>query len=411
MATTMDLTNSLAVVSNSDLTRQITELCREAHLPGPYNPQHLPTDLRSEQDSYEKQMQYHLGMALSLYQKKGAELEIKLRDWHETAYFYDPKDLLKDPNWENFYPGVVISSKPYRDLKEAEENGKADQKHLATLLLTGAITKKMQQQILSTAQGLVCALDPRDDLFFSEQTLEECLKQEKLDSAKAINSVLGRKPYAQIRKADKRDVLAKVWSERRLEGMKRSQYLFTDWECDDIAFSPLEAVQAFTYVVFKQVTASVLGLTRREFEAAIWDVLREATECGDEETYYLDPRDEDTWTGLSALAKALKELDQESIHYAAQDEKHEGQRWMRTVGLPTLYNGSSADWWAEHPDLEHDQYAEETGELLVAKSNRSAYEEMVLFRLQFQGRAKDTGLIPLTQEKYGPRLDQVLRDA
>lgn len=410
MANTMDLTNSLAVVTNSDLTRQISELCREAHLPGPYNPQHLPTDLRSEQDSYERQMQHHLGMALSLYQKKGAELEIKLRDWHETAYFYDPKDLLKDPNWENFYPGVVISGKPYRELKDAEENGIADQKHLATLLLTGAITKKQQQQILNTAQGLVCALDPRDDLFFSEQTLEECLEKERLSTAKAINTVLGRKPYVQIRKADKREVLAKVWSQRRVEGLRRSQYLFTDWEGDDTVFSPLDAVQAFTYVAFKKITSSIIGLTKREFEAAIWDVLREATESGDEDNYYLDPRDEDTWIGLRDLAKAIRELDQEAIHYAAQDDNHEGQKWMRTVGLPTLYDGS-ADWWAEHPDLDHDYDAEEKGELLVTKSNRSNYEEMVLFRLQFWEKVKGTELLPVTQEKYGPRLDQVLHYA
>ncbi len=53
----MELTSTLQHSSQADLTQQITELCRKTHLPGPYDPKHLPKDLRDEQEAYEKQMQ------------------------------------------------------------------------------------------------------------------------------------------------------------------------------------------------------------------------------------------------------------------------------------------------------------------------------------------------------------------
>lgn len=403
----MELTNTLAVSNSGDLTRQITELCRDVNLPGPHNPQHLPTDLRNEQDSYEKQMQYHLGQALSLYHQKGAELQVKLHDWYETAYFYDADDLLKDPNWENYYPGVVISNKPYREFIEAEATEEANRRHLATLLLTRAISKRQEQQVLQRAQGLVCALDPRDDLFFSEQALEECLKKEQLGTDKAINTVLDRKPYTPVKKADRRNALAKVWTERRVETLKRNQFLFTDWEGDDTVFSTLAAVKTFTYTVIKRITDNFTGLTGGEFGTAFWDVLREATKLGDEDNYYLDPRDEDTWIGLRELGKALAELDQEAIHYAAHDGDYQGQTWLKEVGLPTLY-GASADWWANRPNLEHDLAADNEGVLLLFKSNRTPYEEMVLFRQEFREEVSNARLTTLTLTKYEQQLQEVL---
>jgi len=406
----MDLTDSLTVASTGDLTSQITELCRSTQLPGPYDPKHLPTDLRNEQDSYERQMQYHLGQALALYQKKSTELQVKMEEWWNTAYYYEPTELLRDVKWENFYPGVVVSSRPYRDFIEAEENTQAEQRYLATQLITGAISKKNLDLLLRTAQGLVCALDPREDVFFGEQTLEECLEMEKLTTPKAINAVLGRKPYTQVKRSDRRDALAKVWTARRVEQLRHSQYLNSDWEREDVVFSTLDAVRAFTMLVFKEVADSATGFASRQFRTALWEILREATADGDEENYYLDPRCEDTWEGLRDLAEAMKGADMQAIHDAHQDGLQMGQEWMRSVGLPALY-GASADWWSDHRNIEDDPDCSDVEDVLVGKSRRSPYEDVRLFYLQFAGRVKDSELLGVTQEKYGQQVREVLNHA
>lgn len=402
----MELTNTLQLASTADLTQQITELCKTTHLPGPFDPKHLPKDLRDEQDAYERQMQYHLGQALSLYQKKSAELQIKMDGWWETAYYHEPSDLLADNKWENFFPGVIMSSKPYRNFADAEENSIAEQRFLTTQLLTGAITKKGLASILTTAQGLVCALDPREETFFSEETLAECLESEKLGTQKAINATLDRKPYTPIRKDDRRVALAKVWTEKRNRQLLRNQYLYADWEQDHIEFSILDAVKAFTQLAFREITASATGCAKFEFEAGLWEILREATAEGNEECYYLDPREEDTWDGLHNFAVVVKNADLDKFHYDYQSDIHTGQEWIRSVGLPTLY-GNKADWWVDHPTLNNDPYCDEQEELLIGKSRRSPYEDMVLFRLEFASSMYPE-LRALTSEKYGQKVREVL---
>ena len=126
----MELTSTIQLSSIADLTQQVKELCRIMHLPGPYDPKHLPKELRNEQDAYERQMQYYLCQALSLYQKKSAEIQIKMDGWWETAYYHEARDLLLDNKWENFFPGVIISNKPYRDFADADENSIAEQRSL-----------------------------------------------------------------------------------------------------------------------------------------------------------------------------------------------------------------------------------------------------------------------------------------
>ena len=403
----MELTNTLQVASTADLTQQITELCRTTHLPGPFNPKHLPKDLRDEQDSYERQMQHHLGQALSLYHKKSAELQIKMDEWWETAYYYEPSELLRDNKWENFFPGVIISNKPYRDFADAEENTIAEQRFLTTQLLTGAITKKDRASILTTAQGLVCALDPREETFFSEDTLTKCLEKENLTTPKAINATLDRKPYTPIRKDDKRIALAKVWTEKRNRQLLRNQYLYCDWEQDHIVFSVLDVVKAFTHLVFNEIVASATGYERAEFEMGLWEILREATAEGDEEHYYLDPRDEDTWLGLRDIGKAIKGADLDQFHDDHQSNIHTGQDWIHSTGLPALY-GNSADWWGDHQTLDNDPDCIEQEELLLSKSRRSPYEDMVLFKVQFANSVNASELRQLTQEKYGQKIREVL---
>ena len=403
----MELTNTLQLASTADLTQQITELCQTTHLPGPYDPKHLPKDLRDEQDSYEKQMQYHLGQALNLYQKKSAELQIKMEQWWETAYFYEPSELLRNNKWENFFPGVIISNKPYRDFADAEANSIADQRYLTTQLLTDAITKKGLASILTTAQGLVCALDPREETFFSEETLAECLEKENLTTPKAINAVLDRKPYTPIRKDDRRIALAKVWTGKRNQQLLRNQYLNADWEQEHIVFSVLDAVKAFTQLVYMEIITSATGYAKKEFESGLWEILREATTEGDEESYYLDPREEDTWLGLRDFAQALKEADLEKFHYDYQSDIHTGQEWIRSTGLPALY-GNGADWWVELPTLDIDPDCIEQEELLLGKSRRSPYEDMILFKLQFASGVYPSELRGLTSEKYGQKVKEVL---
>lgn len=403
----MELTNTLQLASTADLTQQITELCQTTHLPGPYDPKHLPKDLRDEQDSYERQMQHYLGAALSLYQKKSAELQMKTEAWGETAYFHKPSDLLEDNKWENFFPGVIMSGKPYRDFADAEANTIAEQRFLTTQLLTGAITKKGLASILATAQGLVCALDPREETFFSEKTLDECLEKEKLTTPKAINATLDRKPYTPIRKDDRRTALAKVWTEKRNRQLLRNQYFYGDWEQEHVVFSVLDVAKAFTQLVFREITASATGYAKYEFEAGLWEILREATAEGDEESYYLDPREEDTWLGLRDFAQALKGADLDQFSYDNQSDIHTGQEWIRSTGLPALY-GNSADWWVEHQTLDNDPDCIEQEELLLGKSRRSPYEDMVLFKIQFASSVSASELRQLTQEKYGKRIREVL---
>lgn len=406
----MELTSTLQLSSPADLTQQITELCKITHLPGPYDPKHLPKDLRDEQDAYERQMQYFLGLALNLYQKKSAELQIKTEDWWETAYYHKPSDLLADNKWENFFPGVIISNKPYRDFADAEENSIAEQRYLTTQLLTGAITKKGVANVLAKAQGLVCALDPREETFFSEETLTECLENEKLDTPKAINAVLERKTYAPIRKDDRRIALAKVWTEKRNRQLLRNQYVYADWEQDHIMFIVLDVVKAFTQLVFWEITESATGYAEDEFKAGLWEILRVATAEGNEECYYLDPREEDTWDGLRDFAQALKSADLEKFHNDHKSNIHTGQEWVRSIGLPTLY-GSNADWWVDHPSLNNNpNFVSRLGqeELLVCKSDRSPYEEMILFKYQFLSSVDASGLLQLTLEKYGQKVKEIL---
>ena len=403
----MELTNTLQLASTADLTQHITELCQTTHLLGPYDPKHLPKDLRDEQISYERQMQHFLGQAYSLYQKKSAELQIKTEEWAETAYYYEPSDLLLDNKWENFFPGVIISNKPYRDFADAEENSIAEQRYLTTQLLTDAITKKGLEGILTTAQGLVCALDPREETFFSEATLAECLEKENLKTDKAINAVLDRKPYAPVRKGDRRIALAKVWTEKRNERLRRNQYLYADWEQEHIMFSVLDVVKAFTQLVYMEVVDSATGYARQQFEAGLWEILKEATAEGDEECYYLDPRDEDTWLGLRDIAQALKSADLDKFHYDHQSNVHSGQDWIRSTALPALY-GDSEDWWVDHPTLNNDSNCIEQEELLLGKSRRTPYEDMILFKLQFASRVHASELRQLTREKYGQKVREVL---
>lgn len=402
----MELNDSLSLATPGQLHQQVEALCQFS-LPGEFDQKHLPADLRTAQESYKKQMQYHLGQALSLYWEKGAEIQEGIQTWYQTTYYHHPSDLVGDRDWHNYYPGIVLSDKPYRQFVEAEPNTEAEQRFLTTQLITGAISKRKSDQILQKAQRLVCSRDPRDPLFFSEDLLMQCLANEGLDTDAKINRRLGRKPYTPVRKAERREVLHQVWTEREQELMQRYTFLQLNWEEDGLA---LPAVKTFTHLAFSKVVSSISGYAGKDFAMAIWEVLRQATEDEDEENYYLDPRDEDSWVGLRNLASAIREADVDGFHNAHQSGDPQGQIWMKTVGLPTLY-GAKADWWEEHPNLFQKPSDDEVTELILPKSNRTAFEEMMLFRNGFANDVKDGGLKSMMIEKYGPALHEVFSNA
>ncbi len=290
-------------------------------------------------------MLYHLGQALQLYQTKGQKLNDSVLSWYETAYYHHPSDLIGEPEWQNFYPAIILVDKPCRTFTEAVAAPEEDQRYLTTQLLRGTMTKKQQERLLQQAQKLVCTLDPRDKDFFSEETLKECLERERLATNKEINQFLNRKDYTPVTKADKRDALAQKWEARNEELKVRWQFEKGEWDGFE-----LKAVESFTYEVLCAVAEAVLGYCREEFEMAIWNVLRIAKENGELDDYFLDPREEDTWLGLAELATALSQADTDSMHYDYQSGKYTAQQWVKAVGLPTLYGGQ-ADWWIELPDL------------------------------------------------------------
>jgi len=297
-----------SIVTASDIRSKTEELCR-IDLPGAYQPEHLPAELKREQESYQSQMLYHLSAAAQLYQNKGLALNESIHRWYETAYYYEPKDLLQDPNWENFYPALVIEDKPYRDLGEAKEAPEAEQRYLATQLLSGTLTKKKQDRLLTVAQRLVCTLDPRDKNFFSEATLTECLEREGLATNKEINKVLDQKHYAPVTKADKREALARCWE-------RRNNKLKLEWQLENENWDAweYEVFRDFTYYAMFEIPTLAAGYVENEFRVAIWAVLKEASERDEPEDHFLDPREDATWIGLRRFTFALREVDIDKMH-------------------------------------------------------------------------------------------------
>ena len=394
------MTLNLAMAAASDITQTTKELCRSS-LPGSFDIKHLPTELRHQLESYERHMLSLLSQAQQLYLSKGASVADSIQQWCETAYYYGPQDILESDEWHNFYPAVLIEDRPYRDMSETVEAAALEQRHLTTQLLTGALTKKKQKRLEEIAQKLVCTLDPRDDAFFTQETLNTCLKQETLDSDKAINELLGRKYYHPVTKADRRDALAKRWEERNQR--LKLQYQFDRGQWDDFK---QQAQRAFTYRALDAFVESQQGYHKRELELAIWAVLKRAQELGDLTAYYLDPREAETWEGLKALSGALSAEDADQLHYDVQRGGQKAQRWMKEVGFPLLY-GDSVDWWAELPDLESEQH-ESKGLLVLSKVNRSAREEVELVRALFFESVHNCPYRELIEKTYGPRVQEVM---
>jgi hypothetical protein len=394
------MTLNLASVAGSDITQATKQLCRSS-LQSSFDIKHLPTELRHQLESYERHMLSLLSQAQQLYLSKGATVADSIQQWSETAYYYGPQDILESDEWHNFYPAVLIEDRPYRDPSEAVEATELGQRYLTTQLLTGALTKKKQKRLEDIAQKLVCTLDPRDDAFFTQETLDTCLKQEKLDSDKAINALLGRKHYQPVTKADRRNALAKRWEERNQR--LKLQYLFDRGQWDDFQE---QVLRAFTYRALDAFVQSQQGHHKGELELAIWAVLKRADELGDLSAYYLDPREAETWEGLKALSDALTAEKADQLHNDTQSGGQAAQHWMKAVGLPLLYD-DTVDWWAELPDLESERYSSK-GLAVIGKLNRSPREDIELMRALFFESVRDCPYRDLIEKSYGLRVQEVM---
>lgn len=399
----MDITSSL--VTNSDLQSQIKELCT-IKLPGPLNPEHLPTELKKEQESLERQMLYHLCQAAQLYQTKGQQLNDSFLRWYETTYYHHPSELIGDPDWQNYYPAIVLEDRPYRTFSEAVAAPEANQRYLTTQLIHGTMGKKQQDRLLHQAKKLVCTLDPRDKDFFSEATLSECLESEGLGTNKDINKTLGRKHYTPVTKSDKRNALAMVWEKRNEALMQRWEFGRENWDGFE-----LEAVKAFTNLALREFAESGPGYCCSEFDCAVWSILAQASKKDEEDQYWLDPREEDTWTGLRDLAMAASTVDMEQMHYDFQSGAYTAQQWVKATALPALY-GASADWWTELPDLPSEpEKPEGRLEALLIKSNRTPREEVELYKALCLDTGAGSAVAALVREKYGAAIKRVFSHA
>jgi hypothetical protein len=373
----------------------------------PYEPSHLPTHLKRRRDGIRNQLQYHLRAVAELMAQHGESLQRDVEEWAEVAYYHSPAELIVDDDWINYFPGIVMSDKPYTALAEAIPNTEAEQRLLTTQLLTGGITKKKKESILAKSQKLLCSLDCRDEVFFPESILYECLEREGLDTDAKINSRLGRKPYTPIRKAERRGVLADIWEERIARTKLKHNFQSEDWESfglEDIG------LKTFTWFALESLLNTISGYGRKDLELGLFSLLREAQIDGELSEYYLDPRDEDTWVGLVEFLEALKKADTDAFHYSYQSGECEGQRWLFCVGLPALY-GQTAEWWSEFSAVVKGSCDQEDELLLLGKAQRSGYEEVVLFKHFFTNSISDGGVRGFCAEKYREKMREVVENA
>lgn len=285
----------------------------------------------------------------------------KFTNWLQSSTKYGPEDLLRGEAWERYYAAVVLSDEPLlgddlaKALATATERDPLEQKILATELLTDKVAKAKAGELKKRASKLLCSRNPKDIGFFSDETLQECLEQQKLTTNKAINRALGRDLNTYIKATDRREALWAAWQERDRVLIKEHRLQTGDWGDEE-----LEIKRAFTCYVWTQITSYMatrewcpdLGANANQTEVGLWSVVKQAYEEYDIDDYLLDPRDEDTWVGIHNFAQALKSKSDEYEQWYKdyQNSVHSAQRWMKVEGLKNLYGGL-ADWWAEEPDM------------------------------------------------------------
>lgn len=393
-----DLTNiEQYLMASNDLAEQTRHLC-DIKIEGLADPRHLPSEIKKELEAYRSQMLYHLGEAQKLYLTKNQAIQQAMLEWSEATYYYSAENLIGSAEWHNYYPAITIQDKPYKDLWDAKPATEEEQRYLATQLITRALPKKHEERLLRKAQGLVNTLDPRDADFFPLETLNECLEREGLSSQRAINAMFGRKHYAPITKADKREALALVWEERNREGILKHRFLSGDWN----EFEGQILQSFFMLLVMTIKNHSGCGYANDELELAIWSVLANAKAYDDDVSNYyefLDPRDEETWGNIQNFVDALNKLDKDQLHYDDQDGKTTAQKWMKEVGLPALY-GTTAEWWIELPDVAIERQDPRDGISLLGQSNLTPREKVNLAKCLFKDETEERWQRLVSQSFY-----------
>ena len=367
-----------------------------------FNPDNLPSDLKGELRKLQNEKSHYLTQLQSVETK--LELwAVKVKTWYAQTTSYGPSDVLDSEELANYYPAVVLDDGPLlgdNPLAKAEERNHFEQRRLATDLLTGALSKDRKARLKERAGQLLCSLSPLNEDFFPEKTLNECLEREGLTNKKRVNEVLGRPQNSYVKTTDYRKALREVWNERNEELLLKARFDKGEW--GDLEASVLEA---FTVWAWFSVTGKVWDRewnphpnTTEELRRAFFDVLEQAESRGeDRENYLLDPREEDTWVGLTAFTAALKEQPDEEWYGAWQDRETPAQRWVKEFGLKHLYGGC-AEWWVEVPDKNADE---------VLKSNETEPPGNTYYRECY----RESEVKTVVNNKYTERLNEVLASA
>jgi hypothetical protein len=399
----MEITNTLATLPVVQ-----TELCRVENPLAPwdltldFNPDNLPKHLKHEIERLNNTTNYLLTQLNANALAKQAWVE-KVMEWKHSASQFGPEHFIGDPKWERFYSAVVLSDEPLlgdNPLATAKERDPFEQRVLATALLTDKITKANRQKLEERAMSLLCSCNPRDEMFFTEETLRECLEREGLTSKKAVNRILGRDAGTYIKSSDYRQALWQKWQDRDDAGIQKAKFESGEW-------GPMEPIiiDTFSTLAWFEITGEVWQRewnphpsAVEEMRLALWSVFAEADNRGyDISDYMLDPRDSGDWIGIKCFIKALKEQPFGQWYDDWQDGKTPAQRWMKECGMPALYGGS-ADWWSETPDTT-------AKELQLTVAGHRAHS------IYFSEHWMESEVKQLVRHKYEALLGEVIRDA
>jgi hypothetical protein len=384
-----------------------TEICRVENPLAPWNltldfePENLPRALKDELHRLMKAKEHYVSQleANAIAQRAWVE---KVVVWMRSATEFGPEHFVDDPIWERYFASIVLSDDPLlgaNPLSDAKERDPFEQRVLATELLTDKITKEKRRKLEERAKSLLCSCNPRDEVFFSDQTLDECLEREGLKSKKEVNRILGRDAGTYIKSSDYRQALWQKWQDRDQDAIQRQRFAEGDWGATEATI-----LDTFTAFAFFKMTDQVHKrewnphpAVVSELRRALWDVLDEAKNQGESiSDYYLDPRDEDDWTGIAEFTKALREQDKEEWWSEFQSGSTLIQRWMKKVGLPTLY-GTDCEWWAEVKDIK-----EKDRQMQFGREAHSIY---------FEEHYKESEFRDLVRSNYNQRIEEVLSNA
>jgi hypothetical protein len=358
----------------------------------------LPKALRDEIESLNKTTAYYLAQLHGNAEAKRKWVE-KVVVWMTESTAYGPEHFRTDPKWERIYPAIVLSDEPLvgeNPLMVARERDIFEQRVIITSLLKDTITKEKRRKLEERAASLVCARNPKDEKYFTEETLQECLDAERLTDKRAVNKELDRAPSTYVKDGDYREALWSRWQNRDEKNL--SAYLF---ERGEWGARQDEVKETFTLGAMAKAAAEVRGrewnpsaMVARELQVTLYQWMEQADQRGEMTDYLLDPREDDDWIGIRDFIRALKDQNLDSWHYECQEGKLTAQKWMKEEGLAEFY-GTSADWWAQLPDLTE----EEAEEILRAGNDR------------MKNDYRDSRHYDLVRGKYETKLNEVLTHA